>query len=241
MRMNPVVLASCALLAACAARPADPTLTSYGTLREALRDGRTGGRVALSELDLGPDSFGVGALAGLAGEITLDGGTAWITEPDGRGGLVTTTQPGAREATVLFVARCASWSEHVVERDVSPAELDAYLGGLVEQAGFAPGARLPFVVDGPLAEVHAHVIAGECPIRARMLEQPVTHPPFELRAARLEGRLVGLWARQAGGELTHMGSDTHLHLLWRHAGATATAHVESVGLAAGSVLRLPAG
>ncbi len=226
----------------CADAPPEPVRSAhYGTMREALRDGKTEGRVALDALELGPATYAVGALAGLAGEITIDGGEVWISTYDPATGLRTSQdERTGQQATMLFLAEAAgSWSAHTVAEDVAADAVDDFIGGLVEAAGHAPDAVVPIVVEGPLETLRMHVIAGGCPIRARMLGQELAQPPFVFETAETSGRLIGIFARQAGGTITHMGSDTHLHVRIAIDGEPATGHVEVVGLGAGAVVRLP--
>ena len=57
-----------------------------------------------------------------------------------------------------------------------------------------------------------------------------------------DGTLVGLHAVDAEGALTHPGTSTHAHLVWRDdaSGNRLTGHVERAGLAPDAVVKLPA-
>lgn len=65
-------------------------------------------------------------------------------------------------------------------------------------------------------------------------------PGFELTIPRADATLVGTYAAGAAGDVTHMGSDTHVHIIVEHEGRTLTGHAESIGVVAGSKLRIPA-
>jgi hypothetical protein len=54
----------------------------------------------------------------------------------------------------------------------------------------------------------------------------------------VQGRLVGSFARDAAGVLTHHGSWVHVHAIV-DLDPIFTGHVESTGIAAGAVLRVP--
>jgi hypothetical protein len=81
------------------------------------------------------------------------------------------------------------------------------------------------------------------PIRARMKKQelPREIQPFESEMEEIGGRLVGVFAKDAVGNLTHPATSTHTHLLFKDptSGKTVTGHVEQIGLRKGAVLRLP--
>lgn len=227
------------LLAACTAVRAEPetganSLRCWGSMREALRDGRTEARIDAGTLAQ-PGVFAIGAAAGLDGEITIADGQVFVSRV--RNGELETANAGA--AAVLIAAEVPEWTELAVTAEVDPSQFDEYLAARAAEVGLDAARPFPFVIDGGLRDLQVHVIAGECPIRARMLGVTMTCPPYERRFATTRGRLVGIHARDAAGRLTHHDTATHTHVILDH-GAPFTGHVETVGLAAGSVLRLPA-
>ena len=209
-----------------------------GTVREVLRDGKTGARAELADLRGDPTFFAVGALAGLEGEYTIDRGEVWTTRALD-GDVVTASGADAEGgAAMVLSAHVAAWSEYPVERDVDPSELPDYIRAAAVEHGLDATQPFPFLVSGALSHLDAHVIAGDCPMRARMLGRAVEPPPFQVSEASVEGRIVGFYAEGRAGEITHHGASVHAHVLLDGA-RPLTAHVESVGLRAGAVLRLP--
>jgi hypothetical protein len=68
-----------------------------------------------------------------------------------------------------------------------------------------------------------------------------TQQPYHGAFARMTGRLIGIYAEGAEHRLTHHGTRTHTHALLKDAGGQLfTAHVERIGVRAGSTIRLPA-
>jgi len=228
------------LTAACATSSAPTasagTVQSWGTLREALRDGQTGARVDVSSV-LGPGMVGVGALADLDGEVTIVDGRLLVSRV--RDGRVESTSSGEVQATILAASYVSEWQAVMVNQDVAPSELDRFVAAQAEMAGLDTGEPFPFVIKGELQDLRVHVLAGECPIRARMLGAEMKSKPYESHFARIDGLVVGIYARDSGGELTHHGDDTHVHAIVSSE-VEFTGHVETVGVAAGAVLRLPA-
>lgn len=210
----------------------------WGEMKPVLHGGQTEGRVALADLELDEHTFAVGALAGLRGEVTIDGGEVIVTRGLSQTELETTGAADHR-ATMLFLGRARRWREHTVERDVPSAELDDYLGGLVDEGGLAGAGPLPFVVEGPLRQLRLHVIAGECPLHAQMHGVELTRPPFVHETDAVSARIVGIYARGGAGKVTHRGSETHMHAILEIDGERSAGHVERVGLARGAVVRLP--
>jgi alpha-acetolactate decarboxylase len=212
------------------------SIESWGTLRETLRDGHVEGRVAVADVAR-PGMYGVGALAGLRGEITILDGTVWVSEGTADGTVTTRATPSTAVATVLFAAQVGEWRDVAVDDDVDPSELDAFVAAQARAAGLDTAQPFPFLVEGGLRHLGMHVIAGECPIRARMVGKEES-TAYERHFDRVDGRLVGIYAPDSSGVLCHMGSKTHVHALIEQDGGV-TGHAESVGLARGSVLKLP--
>lgn len=226
-------------LVSCAAAPGDrgsnaDALRQWGSLREALRDGLTEARVDVGVVAK-PGVFAVGAAADLDGEITIADGQVFVSRV--RAGKIETGSAG--EATVLIAADVSEWTEVTVSEDVGPSQLDEFLAARAVEVGLDAARPFPFVVEGQLRHLKVHVIAGQCPIRARMLGARMTTPPYEQHFDVVRGRLVGIHARDSVGQLTHHGTATHTHAILGAPDAF-TGHVESVGLAKGAVLRLPA-
>ncbi len=240
-------LLACVVLGACAVNPVEPQVSSdsswhgqvesWGTLREALRDGQVEGRVVVADVAR-KGVWGVGALENLRGEITIVDGEVWISEGAAARAGTKRTRDASAKATVLFAAEVPEWTNISVEADVPAAELDVYIAEHAQRTGLDLNQPFPFVVEGGLRDLSLHVIAGECPMRARMQSVKLTSPPFELAAAESAGLLVGIFATDSSGVLCHMGSRTHIHATLEE-GGDLTGHVESVGLARGAVLRLP--
>lgn len=205
-------------------------------MREVLRDGEDQARVTLAEVAR-DDVYALGALAELAGEVTIVAGEVWITRGDPEAPATTRGPPGDAAAALLFACEVRAWRTFPVERDVAPDELDAFVERCARRAGLDTTRPFPFLVEGRLTDLALHVVAGECPLRARA--RGASTRAFELARPQLDGRLLGIYAPDSAGVVCHHGSRTHVHALLEQPGPL-TGHVERCGLAAGSLLRLPA-
>jgi hypothetical protein len=100
-----------------------------------------------------------------------------------------------------------------------------------------------FVVEGEFKDVRLHVINGACPIHARMKKHGIEKrkEPFELEVKTANGTLVGVYAADSAGKLTHPTTRTHTHLIYidEKTGEHLTGHIEQVGLAKDAILKLP--
>jgi len=207
-------------------------------LRDALRDGQDQARVAVAAV-VRDDVYAIGALAGLRGEITVVDGEVWVTEGHVEHPVTTHGRTTDAAATVLFAAKVREWRRIPVEMPVDPSELDAFVGREARSAGLDVSRPFPFLVEGGLTHLSLHVVAGECPVRARMLGKAMTSPAYQMHVDHTDGRLVGFYAANSSGVICHMGASTHVHAVLDREGGM-TGHVETVGLAAGAVLMLPA-
>jgi alpha-acetolactate decarboxylase len=221
----------------------DGRISHYGEMRVVLGQGRHEGRVRLGDLTKTAHCYAVGALAGLAGEITIIDGQFVVSRVD-RAGQPTTDseEPGEHEATMLVAAYVPSWTERRIERDVPAEELESFVRAAAQEAGIDTAKPFPFLIEGELIGLEAHVINGACPMRARRFGLSIApaQRPYHGSFVKTSGRLVGIYAQNAEHRLTHHGTKTHTHvLLIDDNGQAFTAHVERTGVRAGSVLRLP--
>ena len=238
LRRGLPALVLAALLCACGSsgmsRAWNGDVQRWGTLRQVLREGDYSAKVQLADVADLPGMHGIGALADLAGEVSVVDGEVWVARV--RDGVLETTRaPSAGHAAAFLVlARVERWSELSLE---SPLDLEG-LEALLEQAAGDPalavGDSWPFLVDVSDARVEAHVLQGGCPMAEdeRLRKEPHR---FELAGPV---QLVGFFSRLPAGQITHHGSRIHLHVIAREPVAR-TGHVDAARLGAGSVLKIP--
>jgi ubiquinone/menaquinone biosynthesis C-methylase UbiE len=223
----------------------DREVTQYGEMREVLGKGDHSGRIRLGDAIMRPNCYAVGALADLAGEITMIDGKVIVTRADENHRPVTQAADPElyeEEAAMLATAYVPRWTEHPVPEDVASHELEKFLAAAAHRAGLDPTRPFPFLIEGTLADLRLHVICGACPMRARRLGQelPPEREPHRGSFAETTGTIIGMYAEDAEHRLTHHGTKTHMHAVLRDDGSQQyTGHIESVGLRAGSIVRLP--
>jgi len=208
----PVLLAT-----GCAAPDTSPQI--YGAMREVLREGRDQGRVEVAAVTHS-DSVGVGALAGLAGEVTILDGRAMVSRRVGDEIAVRDALPG-EQAALLVTARVPAWRELPLPDLEDYDALEACVRDALLEAGLDPRAPTPLRITGRAERLQLHVIAGACPIAT-----PDGPAPRRLDRPPDDVTLVGFYAEDAAGRLTHHTHSSHLHA---HAGAV-TGHLDEVQL-----------
>ena len=205
----------------------------WGEMRLVLRDGRTEGRVDLDDA-LGPNTYAVGALEGLAAEITVLGGVAQLAEvldsasPDG---LHTRAVIDGDRATLLIAADVAEWNQHSIEGVANLDELETRIG-LIAAAEGIESVPFPFRVEGTASRLDLHVLDHSCPIA-----HPDGPSPWRFSGEDEPATLVGFYAKDAGGILTHHGQATHTHAVLPQRGISG--HLDEVSFASGARLYLP--
>ena len=219
-----------------------PELVRYGGMHEAIGQKQHQGRVRLAELTSRPHFYGVGALEGLNGEITVMNSAPVVTgvTPDGRSHSL--SAENAR-ATLLVGQFVEDWASVKLGEAVPPERFDETIANAAADLGFDGVTPFIFMVEGEFTDVRLHVINGACPIHARMKNVTLAQSerPFELDTKQLSGALVGVYAVDSVGKLTHPATRTHGHLVYQDpkTGDRLTGHLERVGLAPGAVVKLP--
>lgn len=217
------------LLAACASVPPSPTVYHVGVMQEVMRQGRTEARANLADFRA-VGTFGVGAITGLRGEITVDDGVAWVAIDDAETAMAAPTTT----ATLLTTIRVPTW------REVALVAIDdfAMLEAVLEREHGAPipdGVCLPFTIDGR-GSVQIHVARGGCPHDPSL---PPERAPIRWSGDDVDVRLVGVFVRGREGEMTHHGSSLHVHAFATEAtGRRRMGHLDALRLVAGAKLHL---
>ncbi len=208
-----------------------PEVRVWGALREMIHDGRVEARVELASV-VAPGTYGLGALAGMRGEITILDGTPWISIGEQDGGRAT-HEPTREHAALLVLAKVPAWRSVTIEADVSFADLDARIEKYIAAAGIAIDKPVPFVIDGTV-DATWHVLKGP--------PTPGANPHDHARNAVVgkfagTAAVFGFFSKKHQGVFTHMGQDVHAHVI--DAGSSLAAHADELSIRAGSVLRLP--
>ncbi len=205
-------------------------------MRETLRMGQTQPRVTFEEVTTTPHSFAVGALPNLEGEITILDGNIWVATADSKS--ATTFKPDHQylSATLLTVAHVEHWDEY--ELPDIPLE-DAIESVALHTSTINSEEPFPFLIHGDASSLQMHVINGYCPVASPDLAEEFK--PWRMRIdSRTTVTVVGFYAKNQEGVMTHHGSHLHIHCLIENDGAVATGHVDSITMKKGATLFLPA-
>lgn len=181
-------------------------------MREVLRLGESQGRVRLAEA-VRPTSIAVGALEGLAGEITVVDGEAWVSvgRPAAEGGgrvAVAREHTDEDRAALLLIAEVDSWESLPLGGCESLDGLEARIALVLKERGFDSSEPVPVRVQVEQGSADWHVVDGACPIADPDGPAPIRE---SVEGSPLE--LVGFYVEGAAGRFTHHGRASHLHML----------------------------
>ncbi|WP_339735659.1 acetolactate decarboxylase [uncultured Gimesia sp.] len=231
------------LTGAIAEETKQPRFVQYGKMHEVIGQQQHQGRVKFSELIKQPHFYGVGALESLAGEATIFDGQVTLTKVKPDGAISPQKLSPNTQAALLVGAYVKNWSEHPLTKTIPSDDLNSLIEQTAKQAGLKMNQPFLFVIEGNFKDVRFHVINGACPLRARMRKEvlPADKRPYEADLPKVSGTLVGVFAKDSAGNITHPGTSVHMHLLFKDArsGKMKTGHVEQVTIQPGAKLLLP--
>jgi acetolactate decarboxylase len=233
-RLVATALALAWLLAGCTSEPS--AVEQFGAMRPVMREGRTEPRADLGTLAARPAMFGIGAMAGLEGEVTIRDSQVWITRV--KDGAPITFGPKATSganATLLTVGQVRHFQEHALREPLADAEIERAIRAAAVSAGLDPTRPFMFTLRGRATSLQLHVVDGTC------LHADPSVPGLRIaihQSTVLE--IVGAYAEHQAGVMTHHGTSVHMHALLDWKGQRITAHVDSLALDAGAVLAVPA-
>lgn len=215
-----------------------PEVEVHGALREMMHEGRTGPVVEVARATGTPEVLAVGALAHLAGEVTVLDGEAWLSyaEADGTARTVHTRAP-SDSAALLVVGRLPAAQWVTLEEDLPLEALAGRVAELARARGVDTTRPFPFVVEGPLRDVAWHVVDGR-KLRPGASHREHAAAGVQGQRAQATGVLVGFYSTRHHGIFTHHDSDAHVHVVLPE--ENASGHLDGVTVGRGARLRLPA-
>lgn len=223
----------------------------HGDFQRMMQSGETSGQVALAAVAQQGGTWGVGATAGLKGEIVQIDGRLLVSPGSDSQGRV--RAPVASEQAVLFASgRVQAWQDVAIPRDMDAAAFDAFVQVQAKGLGLALEQPFVFRVEGRFPHLLWHVVTGEKGPAGghgghHAHGAPGAHDGGHanersdmklFRQPGASGQLIGVYSGTAlEGVVSHPGERLHIH--FADAGAIVSGHVDRYSIAAGAVLKLP--
>ena len=217
-------------------------LTAHGNFRHMMRTGETGGAIALDTLTV-PSAWGVGATAGLRGEVVMLDGAVLVSRGDDPEARLTRPMAG-EEAVILAFGTVADWRSFEIPHDMAPERLTHFIEMQAQSIGLDPEGGFPIRVQGSFPQLVWHVVTGEAPAHGTLgghggghaNKLPAMHAYEEPGAS---GEIVGVYTGEAlEGVASHPGEKLHLHFV--SGDGARSGHVDEITIPAGAMLLLPA-
>jgi alpha-acetolactate decarboxylase len=189
----------------------------YGALRAIMHEGRTQASVKLADVIPGPHAWGLGALEGLHGEVTVLDDVVWLARPAMDGSAATVRADLAKAdsavgAALFVVAKVEAWEEMAVREPIAWDRLDSFLAAELVARGLPLDVPVALRIEGPVALLKWHVVDGS------KLVPKASHAEHARTAVRgvlaqANARLVGFHSTDHQGVFTHAGSHCHFHVV----------------------------
>ncbi|MCA9286238.1 MAG: hypothetical protein KDA22_13520 [Phycisphaerales bacterium] len=237
---NPLIWTMLGALAMAGCTAKQPAVEQFGAMRDVMRDGHTQARIRLADAVVRPHALGVGALEGLAGEVTIVDGDVWVARVTDGGVRVTGPLPrGDESASLLTLAHVPRWRTVAIQSPAAGEELAELIVRAAQDIGIDTARPFPFMIEGAPADLAIHVINGYCPMATD--PSAVGAVPWTWSAtAPVDVVIVGFHAEGAAGVMTHHGTTIHAHAVLSIDGRTVAGHVDRLAVAPGMFLHLPA-
>lgn len=244
------IAAAIVLLAGVAAVAAGPPFDfiHFGNFTRMNRSGHSAGEVALSRLPQRRGDWGLGATAGLKGEIVQIDGKLLVSPGSDAQGRVQAAQPD--EEAVLFAgARVQAWADVAVPSDMGQVPFESFVREQAAARGLSLEQPFVFRVEGRFPHLMWHVVTGEAAPGApgpHGGHRPMTGGGHANQQSGMKvfhapgstGQLVGVYSgADLEGVVSHAGERFHLH--YADSGMSVSGHVDRYSVGAGAVLKLP--
>ncbi len=214
------------------------SIRTYGSIPELL-EGRTGPKVALSELPAGSGVVAVGSLSGLTGEIAIVRGVTWVSRPAPDNRMTVERNPtGGESAAVLALADVPHWQSERLDSAVPFERLAELIAERAERHGIAVSRPFPLMIEGTFSDVELNVANGAALGSQKPTEERLHDTAVKVSLASGAGTIVGFFAAHEGERIVHAGKRMHLHVVLP--AANEVGHLDSARVEAGSTLLLPA-
>jgi alpha-acetolactate decarboxylase len=229
------------LLGAAAAQAAEPFgIEARGNFGQILHTGKADGVVGLSALGGKRGSYGVGALAGMRGEILLWDGKLLVSR--GHSPKGETGPAAAADKAALFVrGNVGSWSEIAAATDMTRAQFESFVVASARNLGIDGDKAFPFAVRGDKLDVAWHVVTGTAPAAGGHGGGTLDQGHAQARTFREKaapGILLGFHTGAAlEGIASHPGERFHVH--YASPDFSVSGHADDYRIAKGTTLLLP--
>ncbi|MEH7828849.1 acetolactate decarboxylase [Gemmobacter denitrificans] len=218
-------------------------LTVHGNFRHMMHTGETAGTVALDTLTV-PSAWGVGATAGLRGEVVIRDGAVLVSRGDDPDARLTPPEAG-EQAVILAFGTVEDWQSVAIPHDMAPDRLTHFIEMQAQSLGLDPQGGFPIRIEGSFPQLVWHVVTGDAPaLGGHGTGHGGGHANSQsgmnlYDEAGATGEIIGVYTGAAlEGIASHPGERLHLHFV--SGDGTRSGHIDEITISAGALLMLPA-
>jgi len=215
-------------------------LEVFGSFSQMSQNADASGMVRLESLSGKPGTYGVGALAGLRGEVLIWDGRVLVSRGHDASGRL---EPASTsdEANLLVKATVADWAEVETPADMNQSDFESFVRKEAQSRGLDDSMAYPYVVKGRFSRVLWHVAMGVAAGHSGHGENVHAQGHAQIRPFEqkdVDGVMVAFYSgNRLEGVVSHPGVRFHVH--YAAAGLSASGHVDEYAVLKGSKLLLP--
>lgn len=205
----------------------------YGKLMEIMQQNQLQARVSLSDLTLTANSYGLGAMEGLKGEILISEGKVItsIANPDS----ILMGNSNDVSAALLVTTEVAEWNILELNSSENMKGLESLILSKADEFNLDTNDVIPFKIEATPKSLNWHIINAS-------LATEQNHQAYKEsgRTGVLEDeavKIIGFYSKNHQGVFTHHGSFLHLHFIT--ANGELMGHVDDLELTGNWKLEIP--
>lgn len=179
-----------------------------GALRNFMMHNDLSSQIRLDSLQDRKQLFGLGALAGLRGELLI-----WDSEPliaQAKEGRVHLRQSWKDSAALLVYSSVAQWSSLSLGNAQTKDSLSKSIPAIAAQHGLDTSQAFPFRLEGTFENLAWHVINWDASDSIHSHEKHRQSGAYG-REQAIQAEVLGFYSQQHQGIFTHHSSPLHMH------------------------------
>jgi alpha-acetolactate decarboxylase len=214
-------------------------IRAYGNFKRVVETGDASGVIKLGTVAAAKGMYGVGALAGMRGEILLWDGKLLVSRGDSHKGK--TEAPAATDEAALFIQGLVkAWVEVRVPSAMTQPEFEAFVVESATEQGIDSSKAFPFAVRSDKLTLTWHVVSGTARSAGHgIAAHKQGHAQSRVfRESGASGVLLGFYTGAAlEGIASHPGERFHVH--FADPGFSVSGHVDEYRVPDAAILLLP--
>ncbi len=194
----------------------------HGKLKEIMMQNQLQSRIDLNEIELNSKRYGLGALAGLEGEIMILEGKPFISKAiEGQVLMESSRDYGA---ALLVSSEVEEWTTTNLKSLSDLGSLEKLIEEKAKEENLKTEGIIPFMIKGKINRIEWHIINAVEATEASHEAYKSSGKEDVSKSEEVE--ILGFFSKKHEGVFTHHGSFLHLHFINKN--RTIMAHVDEL-------------